>query len=83
MYLFEVCLYSCGVVQQILIDIHQVRKDINATSEALGRAFTATDERVYVEARKGEPAVKQLYREIVDLHDVRTCLVAALCVCVL
>eukprot|EP00698_Gefionella_okellyi_P025212 TRINITY_DN914_c0_g1_i1.p1 TRINITY_DN914_c0_g1~~TRINITY_DN914_c0_g1_i1.p1 ORF type:complete len:598 (+),score=124.78 TRINITY_DN914_c0_g1_i1:44-1795(+) len=58
-------------IDKILIDIHNLRKEINSINDTLSRSFTATDELVFKEAKKGDEVTKQLYKQVIDLNAVR------------
>jgi len=55
-------------IDKILLDIRNLNKEINLISETLERSYHACDELVFKEAKKGDPQVKQAYKNIVAIH---------------
>jgi len=56
-------------IDKILLDIRNLNKEINLISETLERSYHACDELVFKEAKKGDPQVKQAYKNIVAIHE--------------
>eukprot|EP00163_Fabomonas_tropica_P031331 TRINITY_DN7416_c0_g1_i1.p1 TRINITY_DN7416_c0_g1~~TRINITY_DN7416_c0_g1_i1.p1 ORF type:complete len:662 (+),score=184.03 TRINITY_DN7416_c0_g1_i1:141-1988(+) len=55
-------------INKILVDSRNVRKEINQATEALARSHAATEELVFKDANK-DPAAKQAYKSLAELHD--------------